>query len=651
MARKGRKYIMNVTEVQACGLGSFGDAVTYSLLNSFSISTGSAISGALTTTTTTSCGGQVVPQTTNYCTYPALTEDELKALPSLEYDERVVAFLDYLKVGDSTIKENLLTEANIDDPNCDDSFCLLNENFLVYKFLTGIRVINVGYANGIVQYKVYPDGANPNDYSWQNNGTFLSNINLNGVYIVEIRDWLNNEELCKYSQSVSLASLTPSTTITLSPVVARLHEITQGEYSGGAGNYEFRTGCFQFDPLLSGAQSVQVCYRATNNFLGEYYSVGCSCVELTCKPSGCIDYTKIACYTNNSPSPSCNCFNLQAGDTVCYTVYSCVAHGSYGAVADASLTLTGINGLSTVEPSIDLSNSVSAVQTSDENLGVVVSFQNNVCSTSQAYYSAITGCINFSPSIPVGYYIDVEFSAITQTTNNGSSFIRFYTGNTANQCTCVCEINNFCTQPQTPVLRVYGGKYAHYRATVGTIPVGSIACAKLCINDAVGSFGINPIPIPNECKAISIDIDHLATDITFYVCNIWRDSDDANGFINVSTPISTGNYAEICFVYGMVLGATHPTAGYTSISFFKRPAGGPSYSPVCTLVAGTDPNWGSAIIRMDAGDSICYSLCAINYFDPVGASISMAGFSAYSGSIAPHVDINKNFDYAGIIIA
>ena len=180
MTRKARKYCMNVTEAMACGVGSYGEALTFSMLNTFTI-----------TGDTT-------------CVYPTLTTNQLQSLSTIDYDERVLAFLDYLDVGDNDIKDSLYDEATFDDPDCSNLFCLLNEHFLVYRFLDGFRVVNVGYANGVIQYKAYPEGDDPDNYSWQNSGTFINGIDMNLVYVIEVRDWYNNTEVCKVTNQITI---------------------------------------------------------------------------------------------------------------------------------------------------------------------------------------------------------------------------------------------------------------------------------------------------------------------------------------------------------------------------------------------------------------------------------------------------------------
>lgn len=629
MARKGRKYNMNVSELLACGLGSYGDSLSFSLLNSFTI-TGDTI-----------------------CIYPTLTTESLQALPTLEYDERVLSFLDYLDIANTEIKEELFDEAtfDIDDPPPDiddplpdiDLFCLLNENFLVYRFFDGFRVVNVGYANGTVQYKTYPEGNNPDNYPWQITGTFINNIDLNLVYVVEVRDFYNNEEVCKVSQIISLSVIVPSTTVTLSPKIARLYEITHFDDTSATGSYEFRTGCFQIDPSLNIGERIQINYRANVNFLGVSYSIGYSCVDITCKPNGCNSFEEVNCITNTDPSPVTCSFVMCEGDVICYNTYSCVNAGSYSAVADASLCMIGVNGLNTSLPIIDLTSCSAFVESSIAALPIEVSFINNQYSSPSSDTEAVTGYFCFNPLIPLNYYVDVELSAVTNTTGGYANII-LYTGITTPVIACTID-HNF-SQTISPILRVKGGQLACYRTTITAPHIGTNTTTTICLHDTTASFGlISTITTTAADKCVSVYVEKVATDVTFYVCNQTRTQNEARGYINTNPSLPINEKTFICFDYDYELGIICPEAGYAHVMMMRKGQNDSIFMPIIRIQSMRNcPLSGSFEVEMNSGDEMCYSLEATNPYDVTDACIRLTGFGVTTSGIIPHTDINKDED-------
>ena len=85
---KGRKYILNSSSVVSYGLGtSTGTTTQCSLLNSFTVT------------------GDTIPRTT--CTYPLITVEQLETLSDIDYDNRVIDYLDYLDI-ESIVMKNML---------------------------------------------------------------------------------------------------------------------------------------------------------------------------------------------------------------------------------------------------------------------------------------------------------------------------------------------------------------------------------------------------------------------------------------------------------------------------------------------------------------------------------------------------------------
>ena len=419
--------------------------------------------------------------------------------------------------------------------------------------------------------------------------------------------------------------MTPSTTATLTPKLARLYEITHGVNLDSYGCYDFRTGCFQLDPSLGSGECLSISYTAIAQLLCSNNSIGCACVELTCKKSSCTSFEILSCLTNNDSSPVNNSFNMCYGDIICYNVYSCVGAGSYGTVSTASVRMTDVNGLSTILPTIDNSSCLSSVNASIPSLNIEVSFTNTVCTEPQPYFSAITGCINFNPVIPTGYFVDVEFSAVTETSGLGTSNISFYTGTTESQCIVVGDlyISSSCTQPQTPTLRVYGGQYAHYKASIGAESVGSSGSTSLCINDSVGSFGISPtISTTPANNCISAVIINEATPVQFSVCNQTRVPEETTGYINTDIPIPAGEYADISIGYAFELQSL-PDYNYVEITLYRKPEGAASFLPEVSDDSFSCPEGGTFNIRYCSGDCYCYYMYVAAPEDEVGGEMTM----------------------------
>jgi hypothetical protein len=206
-----RKYILNVTNFTSHGVGA--DAVTtqYDLTSAFSgirnTGTGDAYS------------------------YQAITVASLATMTIQAYNQRLNDFLSYSQIDSGTQKNNLFSEAVVDDPSCDTMPCMLNNDFTVYKFLTGVRIINIGETYGTAEYAVYVVPATTTSTTtsaptttttstttapivWTTNPTFLD-LNPSLTYIVLVRDNLNGEIICVTSpKTFIINNLIPSTTTT-----------------------------------------------------------------------------------------------------------------------------------------------------------------------------------------------------------------------------------------------------------------------------------------------------------------------------------------------------------------------------------------------------------------------------------------------------
>lgn len=211
-----RKYILNVTNFTSHGVGADALTTQYDLTAAFSGVTNTGSGTAYS--------------------YLGITVAALGTMSIEAYNQRVTDFLSYSQIDTNTQKNNLLTEAIVEDPSCDLYPCMLNNNFTIYKFLTGVRIINIGSTYGVAEYAVYivpppsptsttsttiPTTATTTTttttatpIAWTTNPTFL-NLNPAATYIALVRDNASGEIICiTPPKTFIINNLIPSTTTT-----------------------------------------------------------------------------------------------------------------------------------------------------------------------------------------------------------------------------------------------------------------------------------------------------------------------------------------------------------------------------------------------------------------------------------------------------
>jgi len=526
--KNARKYILNLSDVMSCGIGSeHNNSIQYNMLDEFNI-----------TYNTT-------PPISH--TYPEITTEDLKFLSVLEYEKRVIDYIDVMEIDDTYEKEFLFNSAVVEEEDC-TFYCQLNPNFLVYKFLSGIRVVNIGKVNGIAQYRVYPSSANPDDYSWKTNPSFL-NLDQNGTYNVEIRDYFENDDICKFVKLVSMPLLIPSTTINIQNKLIGLNEISSNETN----TYSYKNGCIEITDPLTINEKVSIDYVANITAIGE----GEASVHFTCQPNGTIGFENHTYISNLTPnSPRTGSIDMCYGDIVCYNVM--VQDASYGSNLEANFCLTSVNGLGTTYPSIDVANCSVSVSKSIIPLQTEVSFD-YVTGCSTTVHNTI-GVMAFSNPIPDGQCVTIDLIGTNMRENDASSYtVIKCKPDGGSQYLSYYEFDGDSVQPQTPTLVVCGGDSVCYDVTVllysEESPVTSTADVSLCIENVGGSFGVNPmITTVTSGHTITDSISSFTPDIILSVCrNTNEGIVPSNGYINLTPPLTSSaqninTHFEVCQV-------------------------------------------------------------------------------------------------------
>lgn len=611
---EARKYNLNFNDAMSCGLGALiGNIVQCNLLNSFTINY------------------DTIPPSS--CTYPLLTTEELQVLPTLEYDKRVIDFLDYIDIESGTLKEKLFTESTVDDLICNNYNCLLNPDFLVYKFLTGIRIVNVGSVNGSIQYLV---SGNTYNSGWQNSATFL-NLNQNGVYTVKIRDYIVSEDLvvCEYTQIISMTTLIQSTTVVTPSKIVALNTIN----SDVSDYVSYDNGNIEISPtVLSPGQKIQVCYTSNASVFGG----GSSCVVLNCKGNNESTFTKIDCLTNTGISPRNSSFIMCFGDTICYSLNSITS--GYGSNATSNFRITSVNGLNTTIPSIDTTRCCVSAVSCQQPLNLTVNINRCTGSLVSTDTCKVTGVIGFTPAIPSNENVTVNLSAITSAVGSSNSTICFTRKTISNPVnTIICTINNSLTQPQLPVITANYGDTLCYFVTLNANTAGSSACFDMGITDTSASLGVNPTKSSTSYRD-EASIIKTAVPIIVSVCHQITTSKFVNGYINTNNPIPVNECVTTCFTYDMNLS----NLDYSKITLSCCPLGG-NYTIICSIDRRLDPLTGSGEVTWNAGDSICYNLTLIAGVSSLSYTLFSLNSVSSSSGLIPTISPTRYSDSIGAV--
>ncbi len=612
-----RRYNLLFENVVSCGLGTYsGNPITYSLLGSFYVNY------------------DTVPPTN--CTYPAISIECLMNMSSSQYYRRVRDFLCVRNIQSGVLKNQLLNTSSFDDPSCETYYCKLNSNFLVYKFLTGIRVVNVGVANGEIQYKAYLTSNNPDNYEWQTSPTFLDLIPT-GIYVIQIRDVIDGETICIVEKIINMSTLIPSTTIQISPKTVAICETNNSDSTYTC----FSNGCFKINPTLTQIEKVQIDYTVNATAIGG----ATSCVQLNCKPNGSTTCSTILCHNQLCASPKTGTFTLCYGDIVYYNTVATTSN--VGSSGNANIRINSVSGLGTTIPTIDNTRCYVGVSKSAGVLGIAVNLVNDATSVNTTTLCSTNGTINFTPAIPAGSCVTVGFSAVTTTVGGSSNITLYCKPNGGTAYLSVCNVNNTSVQPRYPSIIARYGDCLCYTISASAPIVGTCACAKACLNNLTASIGINPTYGSPIC--ISTYKEQVGAPTTISLCNQNYGGGIifccANGFINASSPIPVNQCVVVNYVADL---HRYSMEGDACIKVLCKPVGEMSFITVGDIFMGTCLNVTSNLsFTMRCGDIICYNMCAKpNMASTPGyscATLQLSSAIGYGGN-NPTIDTAKRCD-------
>ena len=468
MADNSRKYNLEVSSLISYGIGATGATYQCSVLQAFSVN----IDGST-------------------CNYPAINTEQLGLLSVPAYEERVSDYLEYINIESDITKQRLIEEAQDNEPECDNP-CALNPDFLVYRFLEGVRVVNIGTVRGVAQYRAYEVGADPSGATWQENGTFL-NLDITKTYIFDVRDYFEYAEYCLVSRAISLPALVPSTTYTPPQVTVYLDEVN----AGSSGTLDYETGFVCATVVgsgapLSGVQRVQINFNGVAEASGDATTFA----ELKCQTAGSGAYNSIYRIDNTDLSPQTGSFIMNAADKVCYQLQTLVP--TCGSCACTCIDLTSVNGLSVTIPTINIGACCVDITCSKFPLTVAVETeQSSSSSTSTSciqngrfLFNNLTG----ATAVAVGQSIDVELCARVSVTNLGTGSATLYckpNGTSTFQTLITHTQAN--SQPRIGTITVRHGDCLCYRLTTGVAQAGATATSEFCINDLDATYGIAPV--------------------------------------------------------------------------------------------------------------------------------------------------------------
>lgn len=613
MADNSRRYNLDVCSLISYGIGSTGTSYQCSVLEAFSVD----IDGTV-------------------CNYPAVTVDALGELSVPAYEERVSDYLDYINIESDITKQRLIDESQDSNPYCDDP-CGLNPDFLVYRFLDGVRVIDIGTPVGVAQYRAYEVGADPSGATWQESGTFFG-LDLTKTYIFEIRDYYEYAEYCLVSRAISLPSLVPSTTYSPPPVTVFLAPLTVG--SSGPMNY--KTGFIRANVVstglpLSGVEKVSVSFTGVANASGD----ATTCASIFCQTAGSGTFVKIFDMDNTDLSPQTDSVLIQAADVVCYHLQTIVP--TNGSCACTCVDLTSVNGLSVTVPTINLGACCVDITCGIAPLNVTVS------TVRTSDYSDVTSCNqngNFlfngavaASMIPSGQVMDLDLCARISVTNSGTgSAILYCKPNGSSTFQLLKSHTQANSQPYTGTVNVRNGDCLCYKLTTNVATAGATATSEFAIVDSDATYGINPIiGTPNDDS-----ISQAAAAVPFVVafCRI----NDAGfsggvkncygGLVNVRTATN-----------GTLSGSQCVRVAYDATTFISNTIGsGLAYARVTCQTGGVggfgeifDIEQGcsdTGFFYIKANDVVCYCAVADVHLDnavEAQADIYITGAIGYNG--------------------
>lgn len=614
MASKSRKYKLTIGDQISYGIGVSGTTKEYNLLNDFTF-----VSGATT------------------CNYPTITKNDLAILDTIDYKKRIRDLLYTINLEDREVINNLINNAETTDDEC--VLCKLNDDFLVYSFFDGVRVIDVGEAIGVLEYKAFPSDDDPNNYSWQTSPTFLGLDNTK-VYIFQVRDYLDGEVRCMIEKTISLNFLVPSTIIPPEPKEVYITVGTDVSYENG----KFNSGNIIVNPNLINEQSVSLNYTISS--VGE--NGGIACVIVCCKPNGSNITQQINSVCESITSPVTGNVVISEGDIVSYSINT--ESENLGSLGTASLTLDSVNGLGSTLPVIDLARNSVEIISETPPFDTVVNLTGDSSGT-LGYNCLRRGHIYLVPDVPDTYSVLTNVTSNISTKNNGAGSARIRCK--PNGATIFSELfynTQNLPQPQSINIRLRRGDEILYDLT-GEFDVNtpdSCGCASLELVTTDGDTGINAtisdinfrdsVSNNNTPKPVSVAVcqQNVNSSSTYDCC--------VDGFININ-PILEG--AESVHVDLNLVATVSDTASFASTRLYCKSYGTSSFVriPGLEYISQPEGTVNSETIKFRTGDQVCYEICSDSFTDwNTGKTcVEITNVTGFGG-VVPTINSSKSSD-------
>lgn len=568
-----RKYKLCVTEAISHGIGTSGTTKICNLMDPFTVSSNGS------------------------CSYSQLTTGQLSRLSFPKFEKRVEDFLKYTNIESLECREKLLEESSYYDPNFDFT-CKLNSEFLVYKFFDGVRIINVGEATGIIQYKAYIFGENSEDYNWETSPTFLG-LNSNEIYVFEIRDYYEGEELCKVTKTIPLNTLVQSTTQAPKDVQVFMESSTCNSYCDTI----YNCGNIFVQPNLTIGERVQIDFELNS----EGSANGTSCAEIYCEKGG-VQSPQLVCGLNsNSLSPQTGSLIFCQNDVIKYNLMT--TNSNPGDCSCSYIKLNGVDGFDSINPSIDVGKCCISISDIVPVTDLVIFLEEHSVTTCEN-----RGEVVIAPEIPSGKFVDVDFLTTAYACLGATSQVKLKCCCSGGIWTNVFNSSNTNPQPQSTTIRMHKDDRLCYTIIADATDSGSCAEATIEITNTTSSCGINT-SINYDYYTDFILNEIMPTTVTVSVCrqNLF-DSEKcqrANGFINVSPSLS-GMQNVLIDIHSLVLcmGLNYSDS---CAEIFCKPAGSSSFTEILSFDGvnydtSTYPQTGAVVYR--AGDQMCYNIYA-----------------------------------------
>ena len=343
----GRKYLINKTTYMPYGVCTSANTTQYNLTNDFYLN----------------CEGVDLY-------YNNINLTELSSLSNNDYDKRLNDFLLYVGVLPNNLN-TLKINAIFETPDCIN--CLINSNFTVQKYDTGVQVINYGVGYNVLQFAIVNVGSTLVDGDWQDTDIFL-NMDMNLTYDVYVRDfdYINERVLCMKMNRIDFSQFNPIVTKTVS--INNVNSTTNN-----------KNGFITITPVLENQEMVTLDIETGINVYGDANAS----INLYCKPNNGAVYNNIL--SNLNGIDNCN-FNIRVGDEVCYDLQ--LNTPTYGDSGDTYICLTNATGSENLD--IECGTTCVDLMNIRDNYNVVLSLEQTSDSHTDTTCQ-VSGILTFDP--------------------------------------------------------------------------------------------------------------------------------------------------------------------------------------------------------------------------------------------------------------